>query len=163
MTISDMSSRQAACAFSVPVSERDELLGKRTPLKATIDFHPIIVREEQQLTSRLCSDQRVPIRLKGKLYNFGQLVSLVRLELMSRRVVQSAILAICGSPPSVQAPSLIRRAAFIPAVAADAEQEMQVCLGKNDAGADGEVVWSCLDADVESAEARPARPGAGEP
>ena len=69
----------------MPVSERDQLL-ERTPLEATLDFHPIIMREEQKLTSRLCGDQRVPTKLKGKLYGFGQLLSLVRIELMSRRI-----------------------------------------------------------------------------
>jgi hypothetical protein len=55
----------------MPVSERDQLFGKQAPLKATIDFHSIIVREQEELASGLCSDQRVPAKLKGKVYGLG--------------------------------------------------------------------------------------------
>jgi len=75
------------CAhLSAPVSERDQLLGKQPPLKPTVDFHPIIVRLEQKLTSGLCRNERVPTKLKGKLYDLGEVLGLVKLELMSRRV-----------------------------------------------------------------------------
>jgi hypothetical protein len=41
------------CApLAVSVSERDQLLGKHAPLKATVDFHPVIVRQKQKLASR---------------------------------------------------------------------------------------------------------------
>jgi hypothetical protein len=34
--------------LAVPVSECDQLFGKPPPLKAAIDFHPIVVREQQK-------------------------------------------------------------------------------------------------------------------
>ena len=73
--------------LGAPVSEYDQLFGKQAPLKTPIDFHPIIVRKEEKLASRPCSQQRVPPKLEGKLYGFRQVLSLMRLELMSRRVI----------------------------------------------------------------------------
>jgi hypothetical protein len=54
----------------VPVSECDQLFGKPPPLKAAIDFHPVVVREQQKPASRLCRQQRIPPKLEGKLYGF---------------------------------------------------------------------------------------------
>jgi hypothetical protein len=54
----------------------------------------------------------------------------VRLEPMSRRVIQPPALAICSSPLAIPAPSLIRRCAFSQAAASDAEREKQYGFGK---------------------------------
>src|SRR4051812_43988341 len=70
-----------------PVSQLHQLRRKRTPLKAPIDLHPIIVREEQKLTSRPCRDQGVPTEQKSKLDRAGQMRCFVGFELMSGCVV----------------------------------------------------------------------------
>jgi hypothetical protein len=63
------------------------LFGKPTPLIATISFHTIVVREQQKLTARLGGKKGVPTKLKSKLYDPGQVLSLVSLELMGRRFI----------------------------------------------------------------------------
>ena len=83
---------------ATPISKRDQLFGEPAPLKATVDFHPVVVREKQELALGCCAEQRVPTKVKGKGYHLGEVISLASFELMPWRVIEPALLTMCSSP-----------------------------------------------------------------
>jgi hypothetical protein len=56
---------------ATPVSEPGQLPDKQATAEASVDFQPIVVREEQKLSSGLCCDQSVPAEFKRKFDRFG--------------------------------------------------------------------------------------------
>ena len=51
---------------ATPVTEPGQLPDKQAATEASVDFQPIVVRDERQLSSGLGYDQGVPAKLKGK-------------------------------------------------------------------------------------------------
>ena len=92
---------------ALPVAELDQLFAKRAPFKATIDLHPVIVREEQDLTSRLCRDQGIPAQPKRELDHAGQLHGFAGFKSMSGSVIESTVLALGAPPPPVLGPLFV--------------------------------------------------------
>jgi hypothetical protein len=56
---------------AAPISEPGQLPDQQAATETAVDFQPIVVREERKLSSRLCCDQSVPAKLKGKSGRFG--------------------------------------------------------------------------------------------
>jgi hypothetical protein len=56
---------------ATPVSEPGQLPDKQAVAEASVDFQPIVVREEQKLWSGLCCHQSVPAEFKRKFDRFG--------------------------------------------------------------------------------------------
>src|SRR5262249_1448371 len=110
---------------SVPVPEPGQRPGKRTPLKASIDVHSIVMREDQELPSGHCGNERVPPEQEGELQGFREHCPFARLELMSGEFAERTRLAIGAPPFPVAIPSLVFQIVLAPTRAERKARDMQ--------------------------------------